>query len=229
MRAIVKPACCEQGDKQNGNRNFPELRDTSRRSFCHRYCARACRRTPSALEVPLQALQVRPHIGCVLIAQIAVFLQSLVDDLFQLRWGVRIQPHDGRGNRVQNGFEDDARAFPTEWQRTRSRLVQHCAKGEQIRSGVQFLGTDLLRRHVGNRSQRRSRTGQVLFQRQSGLRHHRICSDIGERGCHFRQAKVENLGVPAVGDKDIGGLDVPMDDPLGVRGVEGVGDLDGER
>ena len=32
----------------------------------------------------------------------------------------------------------------------------------------------------------------------------------------------------AFGDEDIGGLDVAMDDALGVSGVEGVGNFDGE-
>jgi hypothetical protein len=81
-------------------------------------------------------LQVGSHFRRALIAQIAVFFQSLVDDPFDFDWHVGIQPHGGSGSRVENGFEDDSRAFPTEWQRACSRLVQHCAKGEQIRSGV---------------------------------------------------------------------------------------------
>ena len=48
-------------------------------------------------------------------------------------------------------------------------------------------------------------------------------------GDDLGQAEVENLGVAALGDEDVRGLDVAMDDSLGVRGVEGVGDLDGER
>ena len=44
----------------------------------------------------------------------------------------------------------------------------------------------------------------------------------------FRQAEVENLGVSALGDENVGGLDVAMDDAFAVRGVERVGDFDGE-
>ena len=43
---------------------------------------------------------------------------------------------------------------------------------------------------------------------------------------HFRQPEVQNLRVPALGDEDIGGLDVAMDDALGVGRVQRVGDLD---
>ena len=69
----------------------------------------------------------------------------------------------------------------------------------------------------------------MLLQRQSGLCHHCIGSDICKHGCHFRQPEVQNLGVPTVSDKDVGRLDVAVNDPLGVRGVERIGDLDSER
>ena len=46
--------------------------------------------------------------------------------------------------------------------------------------------------------------------------------------CPLRQAKVQHLRVAARGGEDVRGLDVPVDDPLRVGGVEGVGDLDRE-
>ena len=52
--------------------------------------------------------------------------------------------------------------------------------------------------------------------------------DRGAR-LHFGQAEVEDLGVSALGDEDVRGLDVAMDDAAGVRRVERVGDLDAER
>ena len=45
---------------------------------------------------------------------------------------------------------------------------------------------------------------------------------------NFGQAEVEDLGVSALGDENVGGLDVAMDDVLAVRGVERVGDFDGQ-
>jgi hypothetical protein len=47
-------------------------------------------------------------------------------------------------------------------------------------------------------------------------------------GSDFREAEVENFGLAAAGDEDVGGLDVAMDDALGVGGVEGVGDFEGD-
>ena len=42
----------------------------------------------------------------------------------------------------------------------------------------------------------------------------------------FRQAEVENLGKPPLGDENVGGFDVTMNDALGVSCIEGIGDLD---
>ena len=41
-------------------------------------------------------------------------------------------------------------------------------------------------------------------------------------------AEVEHLRLPAAGHEDVRGLDVAVDDAAGMRGVEGVGDLDPE-
>jgi hypothetical protein len=57
-------------------------------------------------------------------------------------------------------------------------------------------------------------------------------SDLTGRGVgqgYLGKAEIENLGVSAFGDKNIRGLDVAVNDALGVRGVERVGDFDGER
>ena len=44
---------------------------------------------------------------------------------------------------------------------------------------------------------------------------------------HLGQSKIEDLGVAALGDEDVGGLDVTVDDALAMRRVQRIGDLDG--
>ena len=53
---------------------------------------------------------------------------------------------------------------------------------------------------------------------RSGLRTFRR-ADLG-------QPEIENFCVTAVGDEEVGGLDVAMNDALGVGGIEGIRDLD---
>src|SRR6266566_3718519 len=48
-------------------------------------------------------------------------------------------------------------------------------------------------------------------------------------GREFGQAEVEDFGVAAIRDKEVRGLNVAMNDAFGVRGIQGVGDLDAQR
>ena len=43
------------------------------------------------------------------------------------------------------------------------------------------------------------------------------------------QAKVEDFAVTAITDKDVGGLNVAMNDSFAVRGMERIGDVDSKR
>ena len=47
-------------------------------------------------------------------------------------------------------------------------------------------------------------------------------------GKKFCQTEIEHLGLPAFGYKYIGRLDVSVDDPLRVCGVQGIGDLNAQ-
>jgi len=46
------------------------------------------------------------------------------------------------------------------------------------------------------------------------------------RRLNLREAEVQDLGLPAFGDEDVGGLDVAVNDPLGVRRIQSIGKLD---
>src|ERR1017187_1369816 len=58
---------------------------------CRRHRARTRRYGSSRLCIALQPLQIAAHLRGVLVAQIAVFLQCLGDDVFQLGRQVRVQ------------------------------------------------------------------------------------------------------------------------------------------
>src|SRR5579863_9640544 len=52
---------------------------------------------------------------------------------------------------------------------------------------------------------------------------------IARAGFHLGKSEVENLGVLALGDEDVGGLDVTVNDTAGMGSVESIGDFDAER
>src|ERR1700680_1138796 len=87
---------------------------------------------PSRVRIPLQPLQVDAHLCRTLIAQVAIFLQSLIDDSLQLGWHRRIQSHGGRGRCVEDGFEDLRRTDGMKRESAGSYLVKHRAEGKQI-------------------------------------------------------------------------------------------------
>jgi len=64
-------------------------------------------------------------------------------------------------------------------------------------------------------------------------RRHRVrrCNLAGRsgRGCNLGQPKIQNLGVLALGDEKVRRLDVAVDNTLGMRGVQPVGNLNGKR
>ena len=81
--------------------------------------------------------------------------------------------------------------------------------------------------HVRGRAHYATRTGEFIFHGHCRLRHRgwRLCVV----GLKLRESEIENFGVLAGGDENIGGLDVAMDDACLVRGVQSVGDFDGQR
>ena len=67
------------------------------------------------------------------------------------------------------------------------------------------------------------------------LVHHRLLDGCCGHFCHFagnrrdfRQTEVENFGMAALGDEDVARLDVAVDDPFGMRGVQCVGNFDSQ-
>ena len=83
----------------------------------------ACR-SSARIRVALQPLEVSADIGSVLVAQVAVLLQGLLDDLFQLGGDLRVQAHRRHRGAVQDGLEDHRRGIATERHDAGSHLVE---------------------------------------------------------------------------------------------------------
>src|SRR5579859_4869394 len=98
-----------------------------------------------------------------LVAEIAVFLKALGDDAFEFWREIGIQAHRRGGSCVENGLEDDARAFTAEGKSACRHLVEDGAEREQVSASVEFLGADLLGRHIGDGADGGPGTREVIF------------------------------------------------------------------
>src|SRR5450755_293064 len=99
------------------------------------------------IRVPLQPLEVSPQLGGRLTANVAILLQRLVDDLFQLRRGVGVYSKWRYRCSIQNGFEDHTASVASKRQGARAHLVQHRPERKQVSTSIEFLPSNLLRRH----------------------------------------------------------------------------------
>ena len=93
---------------------------------------------------------------------------------------------------------------------------------------IQFLRPRLLRRHISDGAERGTGTGQMFRVHRLRVKRGNLARRTASQ-TDLRQPKVENLGVAALGDEDVRRLDVAVDDAFGMRGIEGIGDLDSER
>src|SRR5262245_44429103 len=84
---------------------------------------------------------------------------------------------------------------------------------------IRLLTAHLLRRHVTDRPHHCARIGDLLLCRSLTVR------DANLMRLQFRQAEVENLDAPVLGDEEILRLEVTMDDSFLVSGSESAGDL----
>ena len=111
----------------------------------------------------LETLEVSPHFRRALITQVAIFLKSFGDDLFQLGREVGIQTQWAQGRAVEDGVKDGGRGITAKWERSCSHFIEDRAKGEQVGTRVQLLALGLFRRHISHRANRGTRAGKELF------------------------------------------------------------------
>src|ERR1035438_6261070 len=109
----------------------------------------------------------------------------------------------------------------TESQVAGGHFVEDGSKREQVCAGIQLFRSRLLWRHVSYCTQGQPRAGELLILQQT-CRGGRSCCFAGrarfER--HLRQPEIQDLGVPALGHKDVGWLDVAMNDTRRMSGIE---------
>ena len=101
---------------------------------------------------------------------------------------------------------------------SREHLVEENAEREDVGARIDGLALCLLGRHVGRRP------GKVSFTR---------FGDGGSLALHqgshwFRETEVEHFDPPILGHHDVVGLQIPVNDALGVRGRHRVRKWDGE-
>src|SRR6202034_1647247 len=123
--------------------------------------------------------------------------------------------------------------FSGEGQLAGGHFVEHDGEGEEVGAGVEILAADLFGRHIGDGADGGAGSGDVLGAFADGGERVAGVVDVvlfcvGVGAGLFGEAEVENFGVAAAGDEDVGGLDVAMDDAGGVSGVEGVGDFNAD-
>src|ERR1019366_3635959 len=126
---------------------------------------RQCRNGSTRFGLAPEAFQIGAHFSSGLVAQVAVFFQQLVDGAFEFRWQLRIEPHGRDRGRVEDGVKEHGGGVAFESVGARRHFVKNGAQREQVGAAVEFLAARLFRRHVGNRSQRRTWAGEMLHGR----------------------------------------------------------------
>ena len=73
--------------------------------------------------VTLQPLQIGFDLCRALVAQVAIFFESLVDDAFELDGQIGIEPKRRRGSAIQDAIEDHAGTFAMKRRDARGHFV----------------------------------------------------------------------------------------------------------
>src|SRR5579863_2393136 len=127
---------------------------------------------------------------------------------------------------MQDGIEDGGGSVALERKAASGHFVQNDAEGEKIGARVEIFSECLFGRHVGDSAEGGAGAGEMC-----GVGSERSLVAIsGGRFCggNFGETEIENFGVAAPGDENVGGLDIAVDDAFRVCGIESFSDLQGD-
>jgi hypothetical protein len=160
-----------------------------------------------------EAVEVAEDLPHVLRAASGVLLEHAGDDLEEAG-GERALRRRRRRVPGEDRLDELDRVAPLERPSAREHLVEQDAEGEDVAARVDRVAPGLLGRHVGERPHDRALEGAVAPAPRGGVRVPRR-REAGE-------AEVEHLHETALGQHDVAGLDVPVDDAVLVRVGEGL-------
>ena len=157
---------------------------------------------PAGLQFAKKALEIGAHLGGNLIAEIAIFLEELVENALKFGRNGAVQLHGRNGSGVQDVSENDGGGGTGKRKSAGDHLVENGAKRKEVAARIEDFTASLLRRHVSNGADGGAGSGLkggFEFGDGFGLRRWLGDHELGE-------AEVEDFGVPRWVRKMLAGL-----------------------
>ena len=174
-----------------------------RRGACVREPGKTCRARAGSRghHRPLAAAEIGEHVRGALISQAGVLLHRPLDHVRDLRRNHGVELVHRHGVAIQDRVERHCGVSSRKCALTGRHLVEHAAEREQIRPRVEHLAARLLRRHVGDRTDVRARSGQSTSSRLDSSAPTTAATAAGVRMVmtELRDAEVQHLELPARG------------------------------
>ena len=151
-----------------------------------------------------------------LVTLVSILVQGLVDDFFEPGRNRGIDTSHWGRRAGQNRLDNHAARAATERLAARCHFVEHETEREDVRARVEAVSSDLLRRHVRRSAANDSNDGIGILRFGFG-----IGAVSGDSfGNKFCEAEIEDLGSSSLGDENICGFDVAVNDSFCVRRLE---------
>jgi hypothetical protein len=173
--------------------------------------------------VAFEAFEVGTEFGGALAANVAIFFEGFFDYALEVGRKIRVQTNRRHRGFVKDGVEHRGRCVTGKRQEAGGHFVENHAEGKEVSARIHFLAEGLFGRHVGHGPHRGAGAGEMRL--RGGLRF--SCAGwVG--GIELGEAEIENLCVASAGHENIGGLDVAVNDVLGMSRIQRIGNIDGD-